>query len=107
MLDLQHLETFRIVASLGNFTRAAVVLGVRQSTVTVHIQALERELGTSLLNRCRFSKDTALTDAGRRTIQYAEQLLGMVEEFKTGVARLSDHSPGQPVSSLSNGQEAR
>jgi DNA-binding transcriptional LysR family regulator len=87
MLDLQHLETFRVVATLGNFTRAAVVLGVCQSTVTTHIKALERELGAPLLNRCRFSKDTALTDAGRRTYHYAERLLGMVAEFKSAVRR--------------------
>ena len=48
MLDLQHLETFRVVAFTNNFTRAAKVLGCCQSTVTTHIMALERELGASV-----------------------------------------------------------
>ena len=56
MLDLQHLETFRVVAVTNNFTRAAAELGYCQSTVTTHIMALERELGAPLFIRNRFSK---------------------------------------------------
>ncbi len=64
MLDLQHLETFRVVAVTNNFTRAAAALGYCQSTVTTHIMALERELGAALFKRDRFSEDRGLDGKG-------------------------------------------
>jgi molybdenum-dependent DNA-binding transcriptional regulator ModE len=60
MLDLQQVESFRMVALTHNFTRAAAELGYSQSSVTLHIKALERELGAPLLERHRFSKTVQL-----------------------------------------------
>jgi DNA-binding transcriptional LysR family regulator len=85
MLDLQHLETFRVVAGTNNFTRAAAVLGYCQSTVTTHIMALERELGAALFIRNRFSKTVALTEEGCQALEYAGRLLALVDETKTVV----------------------
>jgi len=83
MLDLQHLETFRVAAVTRNFTRAAAALGICQSTVTTHIMALERELGAALFTRNRFSKTVALTEEGRQALEYAGRLLALVDETKT------------------------
>lgn len=85
MLDLQKLETFRIVALTRNFTRAAVKLGCCQSTVTTHIQGLERELGAPLFDRSRFSKNTILTEAGRLTLEYAERFAALANEAQAAV----------------------
>src|ERR1019366_4113637 len=41
------LKTFQVVAATNSFTRAAAGLGHSHSNVTMHIQALERELGAS------------------------------------------------------------
>jgi len=79
-LDLQKLETLQVLAFTCNFTRAAVELGYAQSTVTVHIKDLERKLGVRLFERSRFSKDVALTEAGRRAAEYAERLLALADE---------------------------
>ena len=89
MLDLRHLETFRVVAVTKNFTRAAAVLGYCQSTVTTHIIALERELGAPLFIRNRFSKTVVLTDEGRQALEYAGRLLALVDETKTQIGRES------------------
>ena len=43
--DLRRLKTFLLVAATNSFTRAAAKLGYSQSSVTTHIQGLERELG--------------------------------------------------------------
>ena len=43
MLDLQQIESFRMVALTHNFTQAAARLGYSQSSVTLHVKALERE----------------------------------------------------------------
>jgi DNA-binding transcriptional LysR family regulator len=91
MLDLQHLETFRVVAVTNNFTRAAQVLGYCQSTVTTHIMALERELGAPLMIRNRFSKTVALTEKGRQALEYAGRLLALVDEAKT-VVQIGRHA---------------
>jgi DNA-binding transcriptional LysR family regulator len=87
MLDLQKLETFRVVAQTHNFTRAAAELGYSQSSVTGHIQALERELGAALFERYRFSRTVVLTKAGRRTLEYAGRLLALEEEARAAVGR--------------------
>ena len=86
MLDLLQLQTFCVVAVTSNFRRAAVQLGYSQSSVTFHIQSLERELGASLIERRRFSRSIALTDAGQRTLEYAERLLSLAAEFKAAVS---------------------
>ena len=86
ILDLRQLHTFRVVAMTRNFTRAATELGCCQSTVTVHIQALERELCVSLFERQRSSKRVALTDDGKRVLEYAERLLALANEVNTAVS---------------------
>jgi DNA-binding transcriptional LysR family regulator len=94
VLDLLKLKTFRVVAATNNFTRAATELGYCQSSVTLHIQALEREIGAPLFDR--ISRNVVLTDVGRRTLEYAERLLALADE-----ARLAVHQPGEPSGPLS------
>ena len=94
---LERLATFRVVASTGHFTSAAVQLGYSQATVTVHIKGLESQLGVTLFERCRFSRNIVLTEAGRRALEYAVRLLALAEETKMalkGVAPL-DNPNGQ------------
>jgi DNA-binding transcriptional LysR family regulator len=85
MLDLRQLQTFRVAAATSNFTRAAAELGCCQSSVTVHIQALERELGVFLFERDRSSKTVLLTEEGRQALEYAGRLLALAEETKAAV----------------------
>ena len=82
ILDMRQLHTFRVVAITKNFTRAAAELGCCQSTVTVHIRALERELGISLFERNRSSKRVVLTDEGKRALEYAQRLLALANEVQ-------------------------
>jgi DNA-binding transcriptional LysR family regulator len=86
ILDMRQLHTLRVVAMTSNFTRAAAELGCCQSTVTVHIQTLERELGVSLFERDRSSKVVVLTDDGRRVLEYAQRLLALANEVNAVVS---------------------
>jgi len=86
IFDMRQLHTFRVVAMTRNFTRAATELGCCQSTVTVHIQALERELCISLFERHRSSKRVALTDEGKRVLEYAERLLALANEVNAAAS---------------------
>lgn len=87
MLDLRQIESFRMVALTHNFTRAAAELGYSQSSVTLHVKALERELGAPLFERCRFSRTVVLTEVGRRVLEYAGRMLALAEEVSASVRR--------------------
>lgn len=48
---LQQLKGFYYTAQLGSVTKASKKMGLTQSTVTLQIQSLERDLGTSIFQR--------------------------------------------------------
>ena len=87
MLDLRKLQTFQVAAATSNFTRAAAELGCCQSSVTVHIKALEEELGVSLFERYRFTKKVKLTEIGRQMLEYSHKLLALAEETTAAIRR--------------------
>jgi len=53
ILDFRQLETFIEVVKLKSFSKAAQKLFLTQPTVTSHIQNLENEVGTLLINRMK------------------------------------------------------
>jgi DNA-binding transcriptional LysR family regulator len=96
VLDLLKLKTFQVAAATSNFSRAAMELGYSQSSVTSHIQALERELGATLFDRV--SRNVVLTEVGRRTLEYANRLLALAEEAKAAVHKSKDVTGSLSVS---------
>ncbi len=80
-LDLQQLQTFRAVAITGSFSRAAALLGYKQSSVTYQIKTLERFVGASLLERQRFSKSVDITESGRQVLHYASLILKLADDM--------------------------
>ena len=83
-MDSQRLKTFRTVATLLNFNRAAEVLNFAQSTVSAQVRTLEEELGVPLFNRV--GKRVFLTPAGERMLHYADKLLALEEEARADVS---------------------
>ncbi len=82
-MQLRHLKTFMAVASTLNVTRAAEQVHLAQSSVTEQIQALEAELGAALFDRSR--RKLQLTEAGRRLLGYAGDLLALADETRAAV----------------------
>ncbi len=72
-LDLHKLRSFVAVAERLSFVQAAEQLHVTQPALTRQIQALEHDLGTTLLVRDR--RGTALTGPGRQLLEDAQALL--------------------------------
>lgn len=68
-MDLRNIQTFIRAAELESFTKAANELGYVQSTVTMQIQQLERELGFPLFDR--IGKRVSLTALGLEFLDYA------------------------------------
>lgn len=75
MLDLVHLRSFVSIAQLGSFTLASQKLGLRQSTVSQHLQRLEQVLGRRLLDRD--THGVRLTADGEALLPHARQLLSL------------------------------
>ncbi|MGW0521760.1 LysR family transcriptional regulator [Crossiella sp. NPDC003009] len=72
-MDTRLLHTFLSLSRNGNFTSTAAELHLAQSTVTVQIRTLEKQLGARLFDRLPGGAE--LTAAGRRLLRPAEDLL--------------------------------
>lgn len=83
-MDLRQLETFVSVAKLNSFSKAAQKLFITQPTVTNHIQNLEKELGTVLINRT--GRNISLTKAGSILYKYALNIINACEMAKFDLA---------------------
>jgi DNA-binding transcriptional LysR family regulator len=68
-MDPRRLLTFREVARQGSFSRAAEALSLTQSAVSQQVAALERQLGTRLLDRR--PNGLMLTSPGEQLLEHA------------------------------------
>lgn len=83
-LDLTALRSFLTVAESGGVTRAAGLLNLTQSAVSMQIRRLEEGLGLDLLDRS--GRGVALTPAGEQLLAYARRLIALNDE---ALARLT------------------
>lgn len=89
-MEIRNLRTFQQVAERNSFTAAAAALGYSQSTVSFQIKQLEEELGCLLFERINHT--LTLTEQGRSTLDYAQSVLHLTEEFKQSMDRSKDPS---------------
>src|ERR671919_294080 len=78
MLDVKRLRVLHEVARHGSFSAAADALSFTQSAVSQQIAALEREAGTTLVERN--ARGVRLTDAGHAVVRHTEAVLGRLAE---------------------------
>jgi LysR family transcriptional regulator, carnitine catabolism transcriptional activator len=90
--ELRHIEAFLAVARLGHFTRAAALLHVSQSALTVQIRQLEAALGLRLFDRN--NRRVALTQAGRDLVTPFERISADVAGVLQHARDLSAHKRG-------------
>lgn len=77
-MENRNIATFVKVVEFNSFTKAAENLGYSQATVTAQIKSLETELDVLLFDRIK--KRIYLTDAGKKFLPYAINMLKAEEE---------------------------
>ncbi len=80
-LDLTALRSFVAVSDAGGVTRAAGMLNLTQSAVSMQLKRLEESLDVALLDRT--SRTIALTPAGEQLLGYARSMLKTNDEILT------------------------
>lgn len=92
-MEIRQLKSFRTVANLLSFNKAAGQLNYAQSSISVQIQTLEEELGVQLFDR--LGKRVQLTENGTLLLQYANKILDLIDETNSAVT-----ADKEPVGSL-------
>lgn len=85
MPNLQHFETFLVVAETGSFTAAAKTLGHSKASVSQNIRSLESSLQVSLFSRS--TRHVNLTDEGKLLFAQCQRLkseLDIAREIVSG-----------------------
>ena len=72
-MTTEYLREFILLAETGNYTAAAEPLFTSEATLSRHIMALEKELGTELFKR--MPRSIRLTEAGTVFMPYARQIV--------------------------------
>lgn len=80
-MEFRNIATFLRVAATRNFSKAAEQMGYSQSTVTIQMQQLEKELGTQLFER--IGKHVNLTDQGEAFILHANEIMRVTNAAMT------------------------
>src|SRR5574337_1122898 len=83
-MDTRQLAAFCTVVERRSFSHAAEQLGVTQPAVSLQVRALEKRLGTQLLDRS--GRRVEPTEAGLRLYRGAQRLLSLEEEVVGEVA---------------------
>lgn len=92
-MNLEHLKTFHVVASLGSFTEAAKALYMTQPAVSQQIQGIEHALRNSLFDRSK--RQIRLTPKGKILFSYTQKLFGIFREIENVFSDLNHLLTGE------------
>lgn len=89
---IELMQTFVRIVEAGSLSAAAAQMGATQPTVSRRLQALERSLGTQLLQRSTHAMQ--LTEDGARCFTRAKELLGSWQAFEADLRGSHDVPEG-------------
>lgn len=92
-MEFNQLESFVSIVKHNSFSKAAKELYLTQPTISNNIQNLEKELGTTLLDRK--SKIITLTDSGQVLYKYTVELINIRDHAKFNISELADKMEGE------------
>ncbi|NRA99139.1 MAG: LysR family transcriptional regulator [Rhodobacteraceae bacterium] len=97
--NYHHLRYFREVAHQGNLTRAAEMMNVSQSALSMQIKQLEKRLGHPLFERV--GRRLEMTEVGRIALDYADRIFETGDELIATLKRSGNAMPPLRVGALS------
>ncbi len=83
-MTTERLQEFAVLSSTLNYSNAARILFITQSTLSRHIAEMEEELGFQLFERT--TRNVELTEAGK---QFSFSIGKLLEKYDTAVSRLN------------------
>jgi DNA-binding transcriptional LysR family regulator len=89
-MEIRHLQALVAVAEHGSFSSAADHLGTVQSNISAHVARLERELGTTLIDRSA----GRLTVDGEVVVARAYRVMGELDALVADVGALREAVAG-------------
>jgi DNA-binding transcriptional LysR family regulator len=78
-VSLEDLQTFRAVAELGSFSKAAGLLNLSQPSISARVRRLEAKVGVRLLDRT--TRKVELTQQGRRLYARSSETLANLHQL--------------------------
>ena len=87
-MDIKHLQTMEAIMTHGSYLKAAEALGYVQSTITLHVQQIEEELGVQLFEKQ--GRRMVLTQDGRVFWERARALVEQMASLKQAMSELSE-----------------
>ncbi len=84
-MEFRYLKTLIAIADRRTFVAAGEAMGLTQSAVSLHMKALERELGTQLFDRSR--RPPVLNAHGRTLVERARTIVDLCDRIGDGFAR--------------------
>ncbi|HWX47464.1 MAG TPA: LysR substrate-binding domain-containing protein [Roseomonas sp.] len=91
-MDLHQLRAFLALAGTEHLGRAAEQLGLAPGTLSHHLAALERDLGTTLFDR--LGRGLRLTESGRLLCGFAQRITNEAAATRTAIAELEQAERG-------------
>ncbi|WP_405946035.1 LysR family transcriptional regulator [Streptomyces prunicolor] len=92
-MDIRQLEYFLAIVDHGGFNRAASALYLSQPSLSQAVQALERDLGSSLFHR--IGRRAVLTEAGTALIEPARAAVRSLETARASVTAVHELREGR------------
>ncbi len=99
-MNTKSLRIFLEVARTGSFSTAARNLGLTQPAVSFHVQSLEKEFGSKLVDRS--SGRCKLTETGLSLRKHAQRILKAEEELEREMEEKRSEASGPLIIAASN-----
>lgn len=87
-MNLNILKSFLLTSETKNLTKASELLNYSQSTVSTHIEKLEKQLDVKLFHRKKYGME--LTEEGLAYIKYAKMILDSNSEYEREIRGLNN-----------------
>ncbi len=91
-VTIQQLKSLVNLAEERSFSRAAKKMRLTQPSLTKHIQNLEEQLGTQLVDRS--NKELSLTPEGRTLCEAAKRVFSLLNDTGEKIARMKENESG-------------